>query len=387
MLYERTFRFAVWIPFILLASQFLLTHTQDDCPGCQLPGSDNKCDSETHLCICLPGYQGDNCTICKEDYFRYNESLPCEPCQCNSTGVVNNTCDRYGRCNCADGVTGDKCTSCEDGYYNLTTDGCSLCQCNGHATLCDKLTGICHDCANNTSSDDCSQCQPFYYRDYNKTSEDSCEKCPCSEHSSTQTCHYDEHFNNNTGDVVCDSCKLNYTGQFCNECDDNFYMSNTTLKVCTACDCNDNVILNQTGNCDSLTGECLKCVFNTTGDHCEECLPGYHGDPIYHKNCTGPDYKPDKPTTANSTINVITIIVVIALVVICMIAGSVFYMYRRKHYRKTPLPFWTIELRKDDSMSFNDYHNLDSSLIDDVMVAPRGQLRMGDTSNYDTINT
>ena len=38
-------------------------------------------------------------------------------------------------------------------------------------------------------------------------------------------------------------------------------------------------------NCDSLTGECYKCLNNTDGDKCQHCRAGYYGDAITKKDC------------------------------------------------------------------------------------------------------
>ena len=51
------------------------------------------------------------------------------------------------------------------------------------------------------------------------------------------------------------------------------------------CNCSDNWDFNETDNCDSLTGKCLKCQFNTEGDHCEYCEPGYYGDAVNGGGC------------------------------------------------------------------------------------------------------
>lgn len=43
---------------------------------------------------------------------------------------------------------------------------------------------------------------------------------------------------------------------------------------CQRCECNGNIDPNALGTCDTNTGECLKCVYNTAGSKCEVCLPG-----------------------------------------------------------------------------------------------------------------
>ena len=38
--------------------------------------------------------------------------------------------------------------------------------------------------------------------------------------------------------------------------------------------------LSVSGNCNPSDGKCLQCIYNTVGDHCEYCEPGYFGDAI-----------------------------------------------------------------------------------------------------------
>lgn len=59
------------------------------------------------------------------------------------------------------------------------------------------------------------------------------------------------------------------------------------VQICQSCDCNGNIDANAVGNCNRTTGECLKCIHNTAGPHCDECLPGHFGDPfaLPHGSC------------------------------------------------------------------------------------------------------
>lgn len=52
------------------------------------------------------------------------------------------------------------------------------------------------------------------------------------------------------------------------------------VRPCQPCQCNNNVDPSASGNCDRLTGRCLKCIHNTAGVHCDRCKAGYFGDPL-----------------------------------------------------------------------------------------------------------
>lgn len=85
------------------------------------------------------------------------------------------------------------------------------------------------------------------------------------------------------------SCLLLHTalcslGRRCETCDDGFFGDPLGLsgdpQPCRRCQCSGNVDPNAVGNCDPLSGHCLRCLFNTTGARCERCRDGFYGSAL-----------------------------------------------------------------------------------------------------------
>ncbi|XP_068694373.1 laminin subunit beta-1-like isoform X2 [Montipora foliosa] len=73
------------------------------------------------------------------------------------------------------------------------------------------------------------------------------------------------------------NCGVGYDGLSCERCARGYHRvdvsSDKYLGKCQACNCN-----GHTEDCDPVTGQCLNCVHNTTGFHCEICLDGFYGN-------------------------------------------------------------------------------------------------------------
>ncbi|KAL2085445.1 hypothetical protein ACEWY4_018765 [Coilia grayii] len=71
-------------------------------------------------------------------------------------------------------------------------------------------------------------------------------------------------------------CPWGYSGTSCEYCISGFYRVDGILfgGNCLMCECNDHAT-----ECD-INGVCMGCTHNTTGPHCDQCLPGYYGDPF-----------------------------------------------------------------------------------------------------------
>uniref|UniRef100_A0A3Q3WIV9 Laminin EGF-like domain-containing protein n=1 Tax=Mola mola TaxID=94237 RepID=A0A3Q3WIV9_MOLML len=376
----------------------------------------DECDQITGQCSCLMGYIGLQCEDCEEGYFT-NGTSGCLPCACDSFGAVNHLCDSSGICVCKTGVYGPKCDECHPGFFHFSSTGCRTCQCHNHTNYCHPQSGVCLNCEGNTHGFNCEDCKPGFYRNLGSALTETCAPCPCSNFTSTLTCHSDP-----SGSPVCDQCLPQYSGLQCDECSAGFFKASN---ACVPCECSGNADpLGPTQLCHPNSGHCLQCINNTTGPQCQFCAPGFIGDTKAH-NCTRPIYvctippstsisnmrtqlsttattqamltslnSPTDNTTAALTevswtqFNIIILAVIILVVVLLLgFVGGV-YMYREYQNRKLNAPFWTIEL-KEDNISFSSYHdsipNADvSGLFEDESneVASNGQLALTMQGNH-----
>ena len=85
-------------------------------------------------------------------------------------------------------------------------------------------------------------------------------------------------------------------GNLCEQCDDGYYGDPSGQlgfpTKCQKCNCSGNIDVNAIGNCDSLTGDCIKCIYNTMNgprERCELCAVGFYGNATHYPKpqCTG----------------------------------------------------------------------------------------------------
>lgn len=238
-----------------------------------------------------------------------------------------------------------------------------VCACDWHGTV--NLRNSCRvdnkgkmcQCRQGYEGQFCEECAPGFYR---TAPYFPCSRCPCEEHSSRKSsCRFVEGF------LYCDKCENGYAGSICHKCANGYYRQG---KHCINCACNGNSDPSKEGMCKAETGECLNCLYHTTGFKCERCLPGYKGDPITHKNCTavsgvtGPRGSGAKSGSSMSP-GVIAAIVVGLLLCITVCVGLI--MVKRLRVQQQRRAFWTVEMRRDkDDVDFNSVQNEEAHLDD-----------------------
>uniref|UniRef100_A0A493T5K2 Laminin subunit gamma 3 n=1 Tax=Anas platyrhynchos platyrhynchos TaxID=8840 RepID=A0A493T5K2_ANAPP len=199
-------------------------------------------------------------------------------------------------CACPPGYSGQFCQSCAPGFKRDVPFGgpfvaCVPCACNQHGD-CEPRSGQCR-CLHNTEGPSCERCSPGFYGNPFVGRSDDCKPCPCPDRSPCTEVP-------GSGEVVCTHCPPGQRGKRCELCDDGFFGDplgqRGPVRPCTPCQCHGNVDPNAVGNCDTESGRCLRCLHNTTGEHCQECRPGFYGDalaPSPAGKCAPCDCNPD----------------------------------------------------------------------------------------------
>ncbi|XP_066933957.1 laminin subunit gamma-1-like [Clytia hemisphaerica] len=206
----------------------------------------------------------------------------------SSTGLTPARNVEY--CNCPVQYSGQFCQECNVGFTRDppnggASDDCKACQCNSHAAFCDKANGTCFNCLHNTKGNNCEFCKDGFYGTATNKQPDDCKSCLCpgGPHAPNQfatKCSL-----NNDNSHTCTDCQTGYTGQRCERCSDGYYGNPMDPRgKCQKCTCNGNIDPSAAGNCNTETGECLRCLYDTFGKECEFCRPGFFGDAIA-KSC------------------------------------------------------------------------------------------------------
>uniref|UniRef100_A0AAQ4S3F6 Laminin subunit alpha-5 n=1 Tax=Gasterosteus aculeatus aculeatus TaxID=481459 RepID=A0AAQ4S3F6_GASAC len=193
-------------------------------------------------------------------------------------------------CMCPANYMGDSCQKCAPGYYRdtigLFLGKCVPCNCNGHSDQCVDGSGICSNCQHNTAGDHCEICQGGFLGNNSLDGQAvACSSCPCPLRVASN--NFAEGCVQKTDRMQC-LCMPGYAGPHCERCAPGYYGNPMVLgSRCQLCHCHGNTDPNMLfTDCHPLTGECLSCMHNTGGPHCDICAPGYYGDAVTAKNCT-----------------------------------------------------------------------------------------------------
>lgn len=214
----------------------------------------------------------------------------------------------------------------------------NLCLCNYTGTdktkldECNIKTGQC-ECINEyTKGRACNECtkSAFWH------SKLGCERCPCSPDKTRDgTCYFH-------AEVVMCHCLNLHAGRDCSGCHNGYHLVGTE---CVRCECSGNQnITNGEKMCDDKTGKCLSCGYNTAGEKCDICKPGFVGNALA-RNCTSDLLGPIGQSAAELNHN-LTIGLSLCVASILIIT-TIVITYLKCRRQKKPFAFWTVTLHND----------------------------------------
>ncbi|XP_064861542.1 basement membrane-specific heparan sulfate proteoglycan core protein-like isoform X2 [Oncorhynchus nerka] len=177
-------------------------------------------------------------------------------------------------CRCPPGYSGLSCEQCSTGFERVSggnfLGSCAGCNCNGHASACDPISGHCLSCQHNTEGPQCDKCRPGYFGDPRRGRPDDCKPCPCP-YTETSRRFSDTCFLDHDSQATCDACAPGYTGRRCEKCASGY--QGNPLQPNGKCFTNSNSKCDIRGTVNSNSRPCA-CKANVAGSQCDECKSG-----------------------------------------------------------------------------------------------------------------
>ncbi|XP_036802898.1 basement membrane-specific heparan sulfate proteoglycan core protein isoform X17 [Oncorhynchus mykiss] len=177
-------------------------------------------------------------------------------------------------CRCPPGYSGLSCEQCSTGFERVSggnfLGSCAGCNCNGHASACDPISGQCLSCQHNTEGPQCDKCRPGYFGDPRRGRPDDCKPCPCP-YTETSRRFSDTCFLDHDSQATCDACAPGYTGRRCEKCASGY--QGNPLQPNGKCFTNSNSKCDIRGTVNSNSRPCA-CKSNVAGSQCDECKSG-----------------------------------------------------------------------------------------------------------------
>ncbi|XP_070539699.1 attractin-like protein 1 isoform X2 [Ptychodera flava] len=250
-------------------------HSMKECP---LPSDNEQCNKNTDCNSCMLtfgcswcGGDQDECSancdadvnhdVCTGADFPCAKYYTCDSCKLQPDCHWNGAACRQRRDTDSDIICGPSCANMTD---------CSSCT-NENCLWCSSAKR-CVDSNSYVSSFPYGQCVSWHNRD------SSCPGDDCSHFRTCDECHTDPSCGwcddgSNTGLGTC------MEGSYSQALGDICPAKQWYFIDCPACQCNGH------SNCTNET-ICENCEDNTQGDQCQECSPGFYGDPTNGGNCS-----------------------------------------------------------------------------------------------------